>query len=1608
VAITGFSDDSGTAGDNITSDNTLLINGTVGTLGPDERLELSINNGAWTSNNINVDGNTWSYQDSARISGSVTYRIRVAKGTGADLIKGNSDERIILIDQLAPSLSVNPVDTYISAAERLNPTFISGTSEPNSTVTLNWKSESGDILQTSEATVAANGFWSLTYQPEELLGAGTYFLEFSSIDAAGNSSAIITRNTTIENSNTAPFNLRLIGAAGITNETAIGHVIGTLIADDLQGDVLLYKKNGEDFLDNTLINIDQQTGKITLAKSLDKLDKTTLDRIVSTGLRLSLSAVDKGEGSLSASKIVSIAYTQNNTAPVALNANTAVDLEPITSRTAATEITGQTVNSLFSNRFDDIDTDLMSGVAIISNESVINQGRWQYRYSGSSSWNDFPQAESSRPFVLMATDSIRFVPSSTFVGSPGALNVHLLDSSRIWSRGLLPIGEFFQTGGNGSASSQTLRLTTTVRPRNELPNDIIPDDNAAVDFDQATQFTVTAQDIDTLPNQIKYELTKVAGKTIDLTGYFSIDDSSGEISLNKTWSDLNQTTKLELQEGLEALNFTIRAYDAFDVDKSRFFEKQIRIAFSNSDNQNRAPELHDTSNSFKADTETTYTLLSLEQQSLEGETFKEILFPENGATLSFNDPDNQSNFAGVSIISNKANPSAEGIWQYSTDGGNTYIKLPSVSDDLALHLDSSSYLRFLPRAGFIGQPGALGVRLLESSEEWNPGDLKAVNPGGPGYATIRTVNISTTVIFSQAPSQLDLIGLLPITEQTNQGQIIGKVIFNDPDSKPEVLELVTDELDPRFGITANNQLIWKGVFDELGDEKNQGFIEISLRVKDESNNSLQKKFRVPLQYGANRSPEIQPSFASNIPSWAPLSDPQALSNSIFLEEASSDQARGSSFSAGSVGNIFSPRFFDVDSPLSNPLEEFWGILISENDAALNRFNGNWQFQASGGSWQDIDLRNGPLLIDRDSNLRFRPSASFNGNVPPLKVRLVDTSVLDDGVPKSADQVIAGGSGAASLGLLELHTFISKPESVGPTTIAFSQARDIPLDNTNSVAGGTLLGVIIAFDPDTDAADLKYSLLENSGAIYNGIALSEYIELVNGNQVRVKSGIESIPLNELLKTRFSFSVADENNNTKNSPADILLSADRFTQVQSSISRSESVVVPLVSTGGSAPNEPIVFTATGTSSSLTASQLNTLSQDDLLATGLDFSGTTEVIPLTPLLEFAVAPETPGDVVRFEFSLSNALSFEELLGIGYLKLSSDGTVSLYEQELDDYGVFTGARLEQYDSSTDSFKPLVDLEGRPNNQYSSTGPTPVLAVYVQDNGRGDDDLSLGIVRDPGAPLLRLPEVTITVTAPAANTSGVAAPSQTSTPVPSQPQSTEPEDSVDPEDGSAPADDISVVTPTVKTLVINPETINFDEKGTAEADLYRINPSNVDDQGNISLALGAGDDKLTISKKARTSNVIVDAGDGNDVIRTKQGSDVVIAGAGDDLIKASSKVKPRKKEQAEIDKLSGGEGSDQFVLGVGKGSLYLDIKGRGNSSYALISDLGDGDQVQLSRSDKKSYKLKAKQHPDFPDIDGYALYAKNDMIAFIVLDEDNQARELSLKDREIFTYRKG
>ena len=62
---------------------------------------------------------------------------------------------------------------------------------------------------------------------------------------------------------------------------------------------------------------------------------------------------------------------------------------------------------------------------------------------------------------------------------------------------------------------------------------------------------------------------------------------------------------------------------------------------------------------------------------------------------------------------------------------------------------------------------------------------------------------------------------------------------------------------------------------------------------------------------------------------------------------------------------------------------------------------------------------------------------------------------------------------------------------------------------------------------------------------------------------------------------------------------------------------------------------------------------------------------------MLNFNLAVDNPGDVVRFEFELP-LLSYTDLLGIQYMKLLGDGSLSVFNYLTDDFGVSTGARLE------------------------------------------------------------------------------------------------------------------------------------------------------------------------------------------------------------------------------------------------------------------------------------------------------------------------------------------
>jgi hypothetical protein len=111
-------------------------------------------------------------------------------------------------------------------------------------------------------------------------------------------------------------------------------------------------------------------------------------------------------------------------------------------------------------------------------------------------------------------------------------------------------------------------------------------------------------------------------------------------------------------------------------------------------------------------------------------------------------------FAGIAITGNAADPS-QGTWQYSGDGGHTWIDVPAtgLGDHAALVLPSSDELRFVPNATFHGTPGALTVRLIDGSDgalsETSGVDLGT--PGGITPYSAATVQLTTGVTSTNRP-----------------------------------------------------------------------------------------------------------------------------------------------------------------------------------------------------------------------------------------------------------------------------------------------------------------------------------------------------------------------------------------------------------------------------------------------------------------------------------------------------------------------------------------------------------------------------------------------------------------------------------------------------------------------------------------------------------------------------------------------------------------------------------------------------------------------------------------------------------------------------------------
>ena len=102
VVITAIASDSGTSSsDFITSDTTLTVSGTHGTLGVGEKVQVSGDGGVNWADVTSSTASTWSYTDPTTHATSFTYMARIVDGTGN--VGANTASQAVTIDTAAPT-----------------------------------------------------------------------------------------------------------------------------------------------------------------------------------------------------------------------------------------------------------------------------------------------------------------------------------------------------------------------------------------------------------------------------------------------------------------------------------------------------------------------------------------------------------------------------------------------------------------------------------------------------------------------------------------------------------------------------------------------------------------------------------------------------------------------------------------------------------------------------------------------------------------------------------------------------------------------------------------------------------------------------------------------------------------------------------------------------------------------------------------------------------------------------------------------------------------------------------------------------------------------------------------------------------------------------------------------------------------------------------------------------------------------------------------------------------------------------------------------------------------------------------------------------------------
>ncbi|MGE0330061.1 MAG: SBBP repeat-containing protein [Ramlibacter sp.] len=396
---------------------------------------------------------------------------------------------------------------------------------------------------------------------------------------------------------------------------------------------------------------------------------------------------------------------------------------------------GTLVSALVSGQISDGNSGALSGMAVTAVDNT--HGSWQYTTDGATTWTAFgaPSDAAARLLAADANTRVRFVPNADWAGT--VTNGLTL---RAWDRTSGSAGGTADTSANGggtafSAATASASITVTgvndapVRTGGTVANLSVLENSGTTSLGLGALAYGAGGGADESGQTFTYTVTAVPAATL---GDIVLANGTTVVTAGTTYT-LAQLQGMQFKAaanttgGPQTFAWSVRdsagtANDGADTLAGESLQVTISTA-------NQAPVLAG-ANAFGA---------ILEDAVSNNGTLVSALVA--GQVTD----GNSSALTGIAIT---ATNTANGSWQYSTDGGTAWTAVGAVSDASALLLaaDANTRLRFVPNADWNGTlANAITLRAWDRTSGTAGATADTSSHGGASAFSAATANASLTV-----------------------------------------------------------------------------------------------------------------------------------------------------------------------------------------------------------------------------------------------------------------------------------------------------------------------------------------------------------------------------------------------------------------------------------------------------------------------------------------------------------------------------------------------------------------------------------------------------------------------------------------------------------------------------------------------------------------------------------------------------------------------------------------------------------------------------------------------------------------------------------------------